>query len=379
LEPGLSAYQGEVLRLEAHQQNESLFRRIEDTLALQRFGALTPGFIMQMLLPLLIVLSGFHLISGERESGTLKQLLASGVSGRKLVLAKILSLFLFALALLLPLFVYLLFDLWINESTSGSRSALFMLSYLAYAGIWVLLTVVVSIYSANSRSALVSLLVIWVACCLILPKLIMVQAQTQYPLTSAREFQIRLESEVYTEQRLQAIAAYKQKMLTQYQVSSIDELPFSWSGAQLQFGENYANNAREHLYQQRKLQLQQQGVFYQFSALLSPFVAVQSLSMGSAASDNIHHQYFIEAAEQYRQTMQKTLNEDLMNNGKSTDKGYLANQNLWQEIKPFSFQYPSLSQVLSHYQPAIYSLLFWAGLLIMVSVMSMRKLTQETR
>jgi len=83
LDPGLSDYLGAVQRLEAHKKNDTLFRPIQDGIQMQRFGSLNPAFIVQMLLPLLIILLGFHSIAAERESGTLKQLLACGIKVRR--------------------------------------------------------------------------------------------------------------------------------------------------------------------------------------------------------------------------------------------------------------------------------------------------------
>lgn len=80
LDAGLQAYQGNVLRLEAHIRNDSMFRSAQDNLPMSRFGSLSPAFVLQVLLPLLIILIGYPLLAREREQGTLKQLLASGAS-----------------------------------------------------------------------------------------------------------------------------------------------------------------------------------------------------------------------------------------------------------------------------------------------------------
>src|SRR3546814_4857845 len=46
---------------------------------------------LQVLLPLLIVLTGFSAFAGERESGTLRQVMSLGVSSRTLLLGKLLG------------------------------------------------------------------------------------------------------------------------------------------------------------------------------------------------------------------------------------------------------------------------------------------------
>ena len=116
LDPGLSDYQGSVLRLEAHKKSDTLFRNIQDAIQMQRFGDLNPAFILQTLIPLLIILLGFHSIAAERESGTLKQLLANGLNPTRFFIAKVLSLTGLGLLFFAPIMLYLIYSLLVNES-----------------------------------------------------------------------------------------------------------------------------------------------------------------------------------------------------------------------------------------------------------------------
>ena len=161
LDPGLSDYQGAVLRLEAHKKNDSLFRNIQDSIQMQRFGDLNPAFILQTLLPLLIILLGFHSIASERESGTLKQLLANGLNPKKFFTAKVLALTGLGLLFFAPVMLYIVYALVFGDNFAADRSALFIVSYGLYIFIWALLTLIVSSYARTSRSALIILLVIW--------------------------------------------------------------------------------------------------------------------------------------------------------------------------------------------------------------------------
>jgi ABC-2 type transport system permease protein len=88
MDTGLDPYTGISVWLEAHYQNPSRYRPAEDTTAVQRFGELTAATVLQLLLPLLIVLLSFNAFAGEREMGTLRQLLSLGVSKKTLVFGK---------------------------------------------------------------------------------------------------------------------------------------------------------------------------------------------------------------------------------------------------------------------------------------------------
>ena len=380
LDPGLSDYQGSVLRLEAHKKNDTLFRSIQDAIQMQRFGDLNPAFIIQTLIPLLIILLGFYSISAERESGTLKQLLANGLNPKRFYIAKVLALTGSGLLFFAPVVLYVIYSLLFSDSFSADRGILFIVSYCAYIFIWAILTLSVSSYAKTSRSALIILLVIWALACLLVPKFAIEDAAQRYPTQSSQVFQSKLESEIYTPARQQAIAKYKQDTLAEYGVDKVDELPFLWSGAQLQFGENYANKVFDRLYSQRRTQLEAQSFHYQNSAVFSPFIALQTISMSAAATDLAHHQLFTNAGEKHRRLIQNTLNGDLKDNGLQSSKQnqrYQADHHLWEKIPDFEYQYPGIYQLSEHYGRAALCLILWLAALVLFSHFAIRRIERE--
>lgn len=380
LDPGLSDYQGSVLRLEAHKKSDTLFRSIQDAIQMQRFGDLNPAFILQTLIPLLIILLGFHSIAAERESGTLKQLLANGLNPTRFFIAKVLSLTGLGLLFFAPIILYLIYSLLVNESFSVNRSILYISSYSTYIFIWALLTLMVSSYARSSRSALIILLVVWALACLLVPKFAINDAAQRYPTLSSQVFQSKLESEVYTPARQQAIAQFKQDTLAEHGVNNVDELPFAWSGAQLQFGENYADKVFDRLFSQRQTQLEAQSLHYQSAAVFSPFIALQTLSMSAAATDLAHHQLFTNAGEKHRRLIQETLNGDLKDNGLESikqNKRYQGDHHLWEKIPDFSYQYPDISQLGEHYGRAALCLILWLVVLVSFSRLAIRRIERE--
>jgi len=90
-DPGVEAYLGTAVWLEAHYQNPVRYRPAEDAAAAQRFGELTPAFVLQTLVPLMIIVLSFSAFSGERESGTLRQTLSLGATARRLAFGKLLG------------------------------------------------------------------------------------------------------------------------------------------------------------------------------------------------------------------------------------------------------------------------------------------------
>ena len=84
LDPGLEPYVGATVWLEAHLQNQFVARPADDASAVQRFGQMTVAMVLQVLLPLLIILVSFAVFAGEKEQGTLRQLISVGVKPSRL-------------------------------------------------------------------------------------------------------------------------------------------------------------------------------------------------------------------------------------------------------------------------------------------------------
>ena len=104
-DPGVDAYVGSAVWLEAHKQNETQFKQARDGGVGARLGSLSLAFILQTIAPLIVILMGFASFSGERESGTLKQLLSVGARPRDILAGKAMALIGAIFALLAPAFV----------------------------------------------------------------------------------------------------------------------------------------------------------------------------------------------------------------------------------------------------------------------------------
>ena len=85
IDPGLDPFVGVFVFLEAHKQQLARHRPIEDATPTRRLGQLTPASAALVLLPLLVVTLTFSSFAAERESGTLRPLMAMGVSRGSLV------------------------------------------------------------------------------------------------------------------------------------------------------------------------------------------------------------------------------------------------------------------------------------------------------
>lgn len=90
--PGVLNYEGVAIWLEAHKQNFATGRPADDMTPLARFGELSLGFVFQALVPLVLILMAYAAFARERETGTLRLLLATGMAPGQLFVGKFLRL-----------------------------------------------------------------------------------------------------------------------------------------------------------------------------------------------------------------------------------------------------------------------------------------------
>src|SRR5262249_1582544 len=162
------------------------FRPAQDATGLQRFGELSVAWVLQTLAPLIIIILGFNSISGERESGTLRQLMSLGVPTRSLVFGKATALGASIGMLLIP-GVLLIVYIAMSSASAGDRLDVVWrllwlgLGYGLYLGFFIFLVLAISALVKSARAALVLLLGFWIASSLLAPRAAAAVASALYP------------------------------------------------------------------------------------------------------------------------------------------------------------------------------------------------------
>ncbi len=356
LDRGVDAYLGVAVWIEAHKQNPFLFRPVEDATAVSRFGDVTAANILQTLVPLLILLLTFSAISAERESGTLKQLLSLGISGHSLFCGKALGI-LTALSLLLaPALALGIVALAFQSSTAltgdaVARLLLLALSYLLYFGVVIGVSLIVSAVAPSSRGALVILLALWIGNCLIVPRLAADLSERLYPTPSGEEFQAIIERDMKDgvdghnpdSARTEEL---KQRVLKQYGVARVEDLPVNFAGLALVAGEEYGNQVFDRRYGELWRLYDKQNRIHHALTLFAPLDALRPLSAGLAGTDFAGHRHFAAAAETYRRMLTKTMNENLAYKSRGNTFAYKADSALWKDLPKFAYAAPGFGSVL---------------------------------
>lgn len=311
-DPGVDAFTGTVLFLEAHRQNSATFGAVDESSDLIRFGQLTPAFVLQALAPLLLIFLGHSGVAREREMGTLVALRAHGAGPAALIGGKALALALVAALALLPALATLAWGAIMQPGEAGI-AALIGLAYTLYLGAWVMLVAALSGLSRTAQGALLALLALWTVTTVLVPRAAAAWAGLSLPLPGRAETELVIHAEL---RRIgdshnpddPYFARFKADVLRRHGVSRVEDLPFNYRGLVSAEGERLTSALfRDHAAATAAHQQRQLARLAGFG-WISPALAVRRASMTGAATDLATHIAFLDAAEAYRYDLVQRLN-----------------------------------------------------------------------
>ena len=354
-EPGSLDYSGLAVWMEAHRRNPAAFRYAEGAGDLSNFVSLTPAWIMQVILPLVIILLLFSSYAGEREDGTLRQLLSHGISLKSVFRGKIRAALYTVLKLLIPLAFIIMAAVVVIQT--GAQQAdqilrLFILLgvYSLYFMIFAFISIGVSARSGSRRSSAIALFTVWFVLIIVAPRFASDAATFSIPQPKGFEVNKSLsearaaysKDEAYQEQS-------KQKILDKYGVNEISDLPINYRGYILQTSEEHADPYYDEVYSDLRGIHEGQETILEILSFMSPTTALKQLSAGLAGTDRIHHDAFAWDAELHRRNIIKQMNEDLMINGIVPRNSYTTGEELWSQIADYQGKSPLFLSLISYY------------------------------
>ncbi|MDZ7632488.1 MAG: DUF3526 domain-containing protein [Gemmatimonadaceae bacterium] len=380
IDDGVDPYVGVTTWLEAHKQNEFQFRPAQDATSAQRFGALTAATTLQLLVPLLIVLLGFGAFAGEREQGTLRQVLSLGVRPAALGTGKALGIAAALGLVLVPATVIgVLAMAGIDGGSDLTRVLVLVACYLAYFVAWLGLTLTISAFSKTGRVALAGSLGVWMLVSILAPRLMTDVVRALHPTPSAAALALAMKQDLENGVDGHGGAAERDKLfkaavLKKYGVDSLSQLPVSFAGLSLEEGERHGNEVYDKHYSALWSTFARQERVRELSAVASPVLAMRSLSMALAGTDVAQHVHFQNAAEQYRRGLMSAMNGEITTKAKGVDFEYRADSTTWASVPAFSYEAPSVGWVLQRHVPALLLLGAWAIGMVMVTWWSIRRM-----
>lgn len=366
-DPGITDYAGMALWMEAHFQNPAVFRRAEDLGDAGRIANLSPAWVLQVIAPLFVFLLLFGALAGERESGTLRQMAAMGVSPGALFSGKLFGAGAGLGVILLPALV--LSILIAGGAGDGGvlpdqsfRTVVLALVYVAYFIALGAIAIGVSALVREKRAALIALVALWAGAIVMTPRIASDAASTLYPEPGAAAMmqQLRNASDAFyrdTEYR----EAIKKAVLDEYNVETPEELPIEYGAYNLQKSEEHAHPLFEAVYARLDDTHRKQESVLRAVSLVSPVIALNTVSAGLAGADRVHQKVFAKSAEMHRRKIIKQLNDDYMYNAGDAGYSYTADETFWREVAAFSYTPPRFLSVAGAYGFSILVLLAYAA------------------
>lgn len=381
IDEGVNAITGNVLRLEGHVQNEIVFSEASQSLSVSKFGKLKPSLLLQYCIPLLLIFLAFSSVSSEKETGRLKLLVFQGASLPNLILAKALSVWLYGFLLLtITVAVQTVINLKNTGAGNLERTLLLLVVYSAYYYIVCTLATYLSARLKNNTVVLTAILSVWILWTIFLPKLWGNTTDKIYPLPSRQVFNDAMQIDRSkgidghnpTDEREEKL---KQKILAQYKVDSVEQLPINYDGLLMQEDEEYGNLVWDKHFGSNNDILQKQKNVYQFSGFFNPFASLQSTSMGFCGSDMLHHVDFLKQAELYRRDFIKKLNNKHAYGGSKTGNWkWKANNAFYKSVQDFEYKSPLFGTAFGFYLIDIVCLAFWTILVTLIVTLTAKKI-----
>ena len=367
---GVEPFTGRAIYLEGHRQNSANFSDARQSSLLLRFGQLTPAFVLQTLLPLMIVFLAFGSVARERESGQIRLVLCQGVSGFRFLLGKIISHSMVALVLSAPAFIALAM-IGIVEQGTGLAASMIILGYSLYFFIWVIASVLISAATPRARDALLVLVGFWIVTVIFLPRILPGIAAEKALLPT------RIETQVAIHESLAKVgdshnpndpyfSEFRQQTLAKYGVANVEDLPVNYGGLLMAEGERLTSELFDrHMQADFRTQDEQSAFVNQFG-ILSPVIALRRLSMTLAGTSREHHEHFLIEAEKYRFSLIQALNDLHATQVRfENDRAQRVSRSHWQHLPKFSPTRPNHRDLIHrHVLPGIGTLALWLGTLM---------------
>ena len=363
-DPGVESFAGRIQYLEAHRQNAANFAEAGALSAAFRLGELSPAFIVQLLLPLLVIVLGHRLVAEDRESGRLRLLLAQGVAPRTLLFGKTLGL----LAASAPfLALAALATLPVLSASTLPRLALIALAAALHTAGWIAFTLWISSRLPTATRALAVLVACWIAQGIVIPRAAAALAAATYPLPSSSEFNARLAADTRAlgdshNPNDPTFAQLRAETLARYGVTRVEDLPVNYGAIVMARGEELSAAVFARHYDELAALMHRQEDLVRGAALLAPGLGLCAVSAAAAGTDLGAQLKFHRDAEAHRFAFVQKLNQLHRDEIRFVgDRDQRLGSATWSAFPDFHAVAPSLRDALRDSGPAWLALLLWAA------------------
>jgi ABC-2 type transport system permease protein len=263
-------------------------------------GRFDLSFVIVYLLPLLILVLSYNIVSVEKEHGTLPLALSQPVALRTLVGAKaaLRGLLIVGLVLAVGLLGLVVARAATADGDTAARLALWSLVVIAYAALWFGVALTVAALGKPSSTNAMLLAGAWLVAVIILPAAINLAVTTLYPVPSrVRMVQaVRLASDEATAEGSKLLARYYEDHPEL--VSSADRATTDFNALRVAVNTEVERRVRPVVDQyERQLAAQQRSVA--LLRYLSPAILAQDALSDLAGTGAARHRHFVSLVDGY--------------------------------------------------------------------------------
>lgn len=387
LDRGVQARLGKVLFLEGHRQGTPMHADTARAGTAARFARPDAGFMLQTLVPLLLIFLGAAGLARDREIGRLKLALVQGASARAVLAGHFLALWGLGLALLAAV----LFTSLITSAALGGGAAIavdrlfgFVVVHALFLGLVAGGVVAAAVWLRSARASLLTLLACWVVGTALLPRATAGVAGAAIPLPSRDAFEATLRSAREAgpdghNPKDAMLEAAREAAMKEHGVETLEELPFNFDGVAMQIDEEFGNGIWDEHHGELREQLERQVTASSLAALLNPFQAIDHLSMALAGTDLAHDFAFQQQAEAYRRQLIAKLNHEHAYGGSRTgDWSWEAPAEFFAGLDSFHYRSPSALEATRERPFELIGLGLWAFLLLLALSRGAERLERGT-
>ncbi|MCS3800675.1 ABC transporter permease [Niastella sp. OAS944] len=369
---GMESYTGNAVFLEAHKQNTANYSEASFSTGLLRFGEISEAMLLQTILPLILFFLGFNAVAQQRENATLKILVSQGAAFKQIIWGNSLGLFAVGIIFLLPVLATTVTMITLKGNAGAAsfiRFTIIGLSAIVFLWIISVVAIGVSAISRTSRSALLSLLGVWLMLAIVLPKTLQAIGNYLYPAPGKIQFQAAVEEDILKQGDSHNpddvhFKKLKDSILRANKVDSIQQLSFNYSGFIMQEGERMSAQVYDaHLQRLLTIYDKQNRLSYN-AAFINPFIGFKNITMAFSGTDFAAYRHFQQQAEAYRYDLAQTMNvlqmKYISNRKLSiTDKPYSIDKSHWTSFPDFKYQYQPVNAVIKQQWVALVALAVW--------------------
>lgn len=373
LDPGIDPYVGRMMRAEAHHYNDAIFRTAQDRSPLARAGIGTVADIVHLVVPLAAMLLGFSAFAMDRERGTLRLALGNGAAPVRLLAARSGAL-MTVLAMTVGVPVLALGTVAAATLDGGgwqpgARLLLWTAAELGYIAIFLAFALLASLMARTARGALATSLFLWALFCVLVPRLATAGIEVLAPTPSQQRTLARIEEENRRYNAGDAMAVRQAQLLSRYRARSVEELPVNLNGTLGHQREQHDYAAFDRGLAAFSEGLSRQDRLAGWAGLLSPMIAVQSVSQTLAGTDYRRHTDYLTGAEHYRRRLVDTMNLALA----AHPGDYRAGRSLWERVPPYTPQPSTFRRSLGDAGHPLAVLAFWIMMAAVLAASAARK------